>query len=189
MTTTSNAPTPLGDYVVIRLQTQLKIHHYIYIRPHNPKEPDPDSFRSLFIVNVPVDSTEEHFRSLFSTQLLGGARVERVGFASSRPVKRTAGGLEASFGKNKKRKRESSDNSLGVAELPETWNRVIQRSGSSVAVVFVDRPSMDAAWKAIQRAHKSSTVAVWGERTEGRVSPLGSKRKFYMALSRAGSFQ
>src|SRR5699024_6384979 len=32
--------------------------HYLYLRPHEPRIPDPDSPRSLFIVNTPIDTTE-----------------------------------------------------------------------------------------------------------------------------------
>lgn len=39
--------------------------------------------------------------------------------------------------------------------------------------MFVDRLSMEAAYKAAKKPGKSGTIPVWGEGTEGKVPPLG----------------
>src|SRR5215469_6321784 len=52
--------------------------HYLYLRPDAPKTPNPDTPRSLFLANVPVDADESSLRSLFKE--LCGSIVERVEF-------------------------------------------------------------------------------------------------------------
>src|SRR6266480_1801566 len=52
--------------------------HYLYLRPDAPKIPNPDTPRSLFVANVPIDADEVSFRSLFKE--LCGSIVERVEF-------------------------------------------------------------------------------------------------------------
>ena len=63
--------------------------HYIYLRPHVPKIPDRDTPRSIFVLNIPIDSTTSSIRALFATQL-GGSRVERVDFDGSTTTTSTA---------------------------------------------------------------------------------------------------
>ena len=146
--------------------------HYIYLRPHSPKIPEPDSPRSLFLVNIPIDSTELHFRSLFAYQL-GGGRVERVDFETTRPAKHVTR-LQADALGGKKRKRADVEAEEPVPQLPEVWDRELHRSGSTAVVVFVDRPSMEIGLKAVKRAAKNGTEVVWGKGVEDKVPKLGS---------------
>ncbi|KKK27200.1 hypothetical protein ARAM_004927 [Aspergillus rambellii] len=132
--------------------------HYLYLRPHEPRIPDPDSTRSLFLVNIPIDTTETHLRHLFGTQL-GAGRVERVDFESIRSSKKQATPLAAatSTRASRKRKRVTADEleeRLENAGLPETWDRGLQHSGAHAVVVFVDRASMESSLKAVRRATK-----------------------------------
>lgn len=86
----STIPTEISGYTVLPLRLPAvlpssfpdPVTHYIYIRPHEPRIPNPDAARSLFLVNIPVDTTELHLRHLFSSQLSAG-RVERVVFDRS----------------------------------------------------------------------------------------------------------
>ncbi|EFR02889.1 hypothetical protein MGYG_05890 [Nannizzia gypsea CBS 118893] len=178
--------------------------HYLYIQAHAPRLPDADSGRSLFVVNVPVTSTERHFRHLFGTQL-GSGRVERVQFqhddAASRRSKGTKEDTSTSNSTSnemntKKRKRgeeesaEEYESRLSTIKLPPAWDRPLRPSGSHAVVTFVDRPSMEASLKAITRRKKSSkktTTITWGESIEDYddedkddskkgVYPLGSAR-------------
>ena len=151
--------------------------HFIYLRPHKPKYPDPESHRSLFLSNVPVDSTEIHIRSIFADQLQSG-RVERVDFDALNPSKRKLPKQDAPAEQGlpgKKRKIHTEQEEINV-ELPRTWDREIHRSGNSAVVVFVDKPSMSLALRATKKAVETKKRLVWGEGVEESLPPLGSKR-------------
>ncbi|OAL70928.1 meiotic recombination protein dmc1 [Trichophyton violaceum] len=151
--------------------------HYLYVQAHAPRLPDADSGRSLFVVNVPVTSTERHFRHFFGTQL-GSGRVERVQFQHDEASRRL-GSKESSTSTstgvttNKKRKRgeeesvEEYASRLSTIKLPGAWDRPLRPSGSHAVVTFVDRPSMEASLKAINKREKSSkTTIIWGHHLE-----------------------
>lgn len=189
---TRPAPVPhkVADYTILPLTipalpafpTQSK--HYIYVRPHVPKLPNPDSERSLFIANIPIDASEEEIRSLFTKQL-GGGRVEHVDFESSIHSYQTRNqqlgqgkeedGAIAQAPKSKKRKRDEVA-AEGVIEdeetrLPQTWEEEIRSSGSSAVVVFIDRASAKGAMREIERVVKKPTEILWECRQR-----LGEKR-------------
>lgn len=156
--------------------------HYLYIRPHEPRIPDPDSTRSLFIVNVPIDTTEVHLRHLFSTQLSAG-RIERITFEDV-PVKKpglaTATEPNLSHRPNKKRKRITADDlqsALDEIQPPSTWDRALQKSGAHAIVVFADKPSMESSLKAAAKAARKGHTLIWGEGIPAdRIPPLGVQR-------------
>ncbi|KAL5339296.1 ribosomal RNA-processing protein 7-domain-containing protein [Aspergillus crustosus] len=169
--------------------------HYLYLRTHEPRIPDLDTQRSLFLVNVPIDTTETHLRHLFGTQLSSG-RVERVEFESARAGKKGGAGAHIALlqgtnvAKGKKRKRVTADEleeRLAAVSLPSTWDRSLQRSGTHAVVVFVDRASMEASLKAAKKAAKKLSKGkgiVWGDGIEGsKVPPLGLER--YLSHERA----
>jgi ribosomal RNA-processing protein 7 len=166
--------------------------HYLYIRPHDPRIPDLDSTRSLFLVNTPIDTTEAHIRALFATSLSSG-RVEKVQFeniptskkrAAAAAAAATETGINSSRGNSKKRKRArtlatSSDlqETLDDITLPPTWTRQLQKSGSHAIVIFADKPSMEASLKAALKASKKRTPIPWAVGVPaGRVADLGIAR-------------
>ena len=177
-------PLEISGYFVLPLALPVQrsfptpATHYLYLRPHEPKIPTEDTPRSLFLVNVPFDATEIHFRHLFGTQLDGG-RVERVDFEGARSKSKPAVAPPGPTKKGKKRKRaeiQSMDEVEG-AELPKVWDRELHHSGGTAVVVFVDRVSMDASLKAAKKAAKGGKKIVWGEGVEEKVPKLGSERK------------
>ena len=164
--------------------------HYLYIRPHSPKLPDPDSSRSLFLVNIPVTTTETTLRHLFSTQLDAG-RVERVDFQDAPSSKRsritlpngsgTGTGVQTGSNKSRSKKRKRAgaselETELENIELPTTWDRELHTSGAHAVVVFVDRASMEASWKAVRKAAKARKGIVWEEGISQKLPPLGVER-------------
>ena len=157
--------------------------HFLYLRPHEPRIPDPDSPRSLFLANIPIDTTETHLRHLFGTQLSAG-RVERVSFESVPTKKHTNPALsQGNVTRTKKRKRVTADElqeTLDDITLPSTYDRQLQKSGAHAIVVFVDRPSMEASLKAAVKAGRKKGTEkkiVWGEGiSEDRVPSLGLSR-------------
>ena len=156
--------------------------HYLYLAPHQPKIPTPTASRSLFLVNIPFDSTEVHIKHLFSTQIgLPAGRIEDVQFEGQR--RKTIGmdeasGLESSqHKKSKKRKRgnfRGTFEDMEGAALPPVWDRDLQTNGLTAVVLFVDRASMDAAFRAVKSMRKERREPVWGEGLEGKVPALGS---------------
>lgn len=168
----------IGDFQVLPLTISAvpsfahETKQYLYARPHEPKIISPDSSRSLFISNVPIDSTTTHVRSLFASDALGGLRVERTDFAESKaPSKRSAPHVQGS----KKRKRVTDEDL--IPQLPTTWGREIPRSGSSAVVVFADKSTMEAAFKAIKKIAQKGQSVPWPTfQGSDKVPMLGSAR-------------
>lgn len=169
------APIATADYTILSLRIPQTFSypksstHYLYIRPHDPKLPDPRSPRSLFIVNIPVDATEDHFRTLFA-QELGGVRVEQVEFETTKPTKSANAIVQGS----RKRKRNNDEDEITMS-LPPTWDREVQRSGSAAIVVFVDKPSMESAMKHVKKAAKARNALEWDTGLGERLPALGSQ--------------
>ena len=154
--------------------------HSIYVRQHAPKIPTPSDSRSLFLVNVPIDSTEQHIRAIF-TSLLGAGRFEKVTFESERdtnPVINTLPGVNVVAHKGKKRKQDDANEERGdISALPQVWGRSIKRSGSTAVAVLADEKSVELALKAIKKAVKTGDYPVWGAGVkERKVAALGSAR-------------
>ena len=150
--------------------------HYLYLRPHDPKVADEDAPRSLFLVNIPVTTTETHLRHLFATQLSAG-RVERIYFSEDAPGRSSIAQGKTSRGR--KRKRATADEveaGLDAYKLPKTSDGEVHPSGATAVVVFVDRPSMELTLKATKRAAKLGQEIVWGAGIEAKAPKLGLKR-------------
>ncbi|CRG91534.1 hypothetical protein PISL3812_08584 [Talaromyces islandicus] len=187
--------TEISGYTVLPIQLPTvpalpePVTHYLYVRPHEPRIPDPDAARSLFLVNIPIDTTETHLRHLFTSQLSAG-RVERVQFegvfGGSKTRQQPPTDQEDRQKNRKKRKRQTADElegKLDKFEFPSTWDRELHASGSHAVVTFVDKPAMEASLKAARKAGKRSSSSnnknniVWGEGIEEhRISALGPAR-------------
>lgn len=181
-------PSSIAGYVVLPLSLPplaafpIPATHYLYIAPHEPKLPTPTAVRSLFLVNVPFDASEAHIKHLFSTQLgLSHGRIEDVQFAAEKRQVRSSEEslILASEKRGKKRKRPSHTGSIGEVEgagLPQTWDRPLQINGGTAVIVFVDRASMDAAFKALKRSQKENRELVWEAGSDHSPPALGSAR-------------
>ncbi|KAI4218501.1 MAG: hypothetical protein L6R36_008925 [Xanthoria steineri] len=157
--------------------------HYLYLRPHAPKLPTPAAARSLFLANLPFDSTELLIKRLFSVQLgLPSGRIEEVQFEGTK--RRTEGSENAvadstrqKKGKKRKRSHEHVDiEELDGTALPATWDRELRTDGRTAVVVFVDRPSMEAVYKAVKKLGKGAPIPIWGEGMDGKAPSLGLAR-------------
>ncbi|KAH0847818.1 hypothetical protein AYO21_04024 [Fonsecaea monophora] len=133
--------------------------HHLYLKPHDPKIPDEDTPRSLFLVNVPVCATEKSLRHLFTTQLQGG-RIQKVHFSENAPDGQPASATKSSR-KRKRMTAEEIEAGLDTYSLPRVFDREIHKSGASAIVVFVDKPSMELTLKSAQRAAKAGTPIAW----------------------------
>lgn len=151
--------------------------HHLYLRANSPKVPTSDTSRELFLVNVPVDATETHLRSLFANQL-GGARTDNVVFEGTRVGK----GITAPVAPAKKKRKRGGDESVKealaeeVGKLPDVWDRECHRSGGTAVATFVDKASAELALKEAKKAVKIGKKIVWGAGVEGKVPALGSAR-------------
>jgi RNA recognition motif-containing protein len=188
MGTDHNNVLSVNGYLVLKIRLpsspsfRESAWHYLYLRRHEPKIPGPDDERTLFIVNIPVDSTEAHFRSLFAR--LGGAKIESVQLDRSRPIispKEVAVTAPKARPNKRKRKRGKVDDedrkeSKDAGDLPEVWDRQLLQSGSSGLIVFSDKTGLIAVLKAVKRGQ--GTKLAWGEGVDQEtVAVLGSHSK------------
>ncbi|KAF4636414.1 hypothetical protein G7Y89_g1670 [Cudoniella acicularis] len=178
----------IGDYAILPITLPAtpafptQTTHTLYLRPHAPKVPTEANERSLFLVNIPVDSTLAHLRAVFAHLLGAAGRVEDVIFEGEKRKSSTAlmEVPKTKIGdKGSKKRKRNTDEDTETPELPEVWDRTLHRSGSTAVVVFVDTKSVEAVLKALRKLHKSgkeSKYPVWGAGLEGKVPELGSVR-------------
>lgn len=183
-------PPTIGEFSVLPISIPplpsfpRPVLHYVYVRRNAPKIPTANDSRSLFLTNVPVDSTELHLRSLFST-LVGAGRFETVTFEDERKETQSpldsqpahAARLLAAHGKKRKRENEDMERAKeeAAARLPSAWTRTLRKSGSTAVVLLADEKSAEQVLKAIAKVHRTKKYPAWesGESTD-RVPPLGS---------------
>lgn len=187
--TMTRIPKTIGEFSVLPLSIPPlpsyphAATHHLYVRRHEPKNATPDDGRSLFVTNVPVDSTEPHFRAIIAS-LVGAGRFESIRFETDK--KTSPASLEPAQAArlaaiaSRKRKRDDSDSEPEdeeeeIARLPTTWTRQLQRSGSAAVLVLADEKSVDLVLKAIAKTHKSKKYPVWGEGVQEKVPSLGSQ--------------
>lgn len=164
---------PLPSYPV-------KATHHIYLRRNTPKIATANDSRSIFLANVPSDSTEPHFRALF-TSLVGAGRFEGILFEEDKNT--TKSSLEPTqaarlAAHQKKRKREDEETKNlkeeAAAQLPDTWSRRLHRSGGSAVALLADEKSVESVLKAVRKLKRSKKYPVWGEGVKDKAPPLGS---------------
>ncbi|KAK1843850.1 vanillate o-demethylase [Colletotrichum chrysophilum] len=155
--------------------------HEIRVRRNAPKIPTEIDDRSLFLKNVPVDSTEAHFRQVFAA-LVGPGRFEGIAFEDERKAATAIDPAQAvkvsNFGKKRKRGEQEAEERAKeeeVARLPDIWTRRLRKSGSSAIVLLADDKSVELVLKAIKKANKSKKYPVWGEGVSKDLSELGSQ--------------
>lgn len=161
--------------------------HCIYVRKNSPQIASPEDSRSLFLANIPADSTKAHFRALF-VSLAGAGRLEGIAFDNDRGDSEPSSALEPAqaarlSAHSMKRKRgedegESSGSPTKAEEQAamklETWSRPLMRSGSTAVALLADAKSVELVLKAIAKAHKKAKYPVWGEGVVSK-APLGSQ--------------
>jgi len=177
--------TTVADFTVLPLRLPplpsypKTTRHYLYLRANAPRVPTEDTPREVFLVNVPIDATEMHLRSLFADQL-GGARIESVAFEGARVGKGLTAPVAPVKKGRKRRRSEAEDHASMTKEevgmLPDIWDRELHRSGGTAVVTFVDQPSAQLALKEARKAVKSRKEIIWGARVEEKVPPLGFAR-------------
>ncbi|RKF54447.1 Ribosomal RNA-processing protein 7 [Erysiphe neolycopersici] len=159
--------------------------HTMYLRPHQSKVPAENDSRSLFVVNVPIDSTSSHFRAIIGT-LIGPGRFQSASFENERRLvdpkkEKTPSSTTDIVGKKRKRAAELEKTQL-EQDPPEIWDRKLSKSGSSAVLLLVDEKSVAKVLKAAknQQKHKKTMKnwPIWGENLSNTplVPSLGSAR-------------
>ncbi|KAG5982781.1 hypothetical protein E4U55_001387 [Claviceps digitariae] len=154
--------------------------HEVCVRQNAPKIPTPNDSRSLFLKNIPCDSTEPHFRAVF-TSLVGAGRFETIIFDDDAkpvlPVDPAQAIKVQGFAKKRKMQDVEAEEKQREAEesqLPQIWTRQLHRSSSTAIVLLADEKSVQLVLKAIAKVHKSKKYPVWGENLADEVPSLGS---------------
>ena len=160
--------TPAFPYVV---------NHYLFIKRHEARDPHESVERSLFIANVPVLTTEAHIKHLFKSQLQAGI-IERVEFsdATSSTGAVSSKQLQKTGRKRKRITADDLESQLEAYKLPQILDESQHVLGSQCVAVFVDKPSSEAALKAVNRASRSKEPSLWGESIESQLPPTGLER-------------
>ena len=201
MAPVTSVPAKIGNFHVLPLNLpalkalpNTQAIHYLYIRAHEPKIPTPSTDRSLYLANVPFDAAELHIKGLFATQLdLPTGRVSAVRFwgegreggrvqdaadvgedGKTTTTATPSQAMKTKTGKKRKRIEESAD--LVALAMPDIWDRELQKPGASAVVEFVDRTSMEAAFKAVKAVIKKRRLITWGEELKDKLPDLGIRR-------------
>jgi ribosomal RNA-processing protein 7 len=154
--------------------------HEVRIRQNAPKIPTANDSRSLFLKNIPADSTEPHFRAVF-TDLVGAGRFETIIFddeaKTTLPVDPAQALKVQGFARKRKMmdvEAEEREREEQASQLPQIWTRQLHRSSGTAVVLLADEKSVQLVLKAIAKVHKSKKYPVWGEHLADEVPSLGS---------------
>ncbi|KAI1401880.1 ribosomal RNA-processing protein 7-domain-containing protein [Hypoxylon fuscum] len=175
-----------------------RVTHSCYIRKHAPRITSLDDSRSLFISNVPFDSTVPHWRAVFA-KLVGPGRFEHITVEGDEPKTPLFNKPEhvrvrtlkyAKLAELRKRRRPEEQAQLErlqsqlkaeeeeerLAELPDPEPRKLYRNGSSAVALFADEKSVELVLKAVKKIKLTKTKehVVWGDGVpQDAVHPLG----------------
>lgn len=190
------APYEVKNYVALPVTLPSKavgkdVKHYIYIKASEPDVPDQDTPRSLFLVNIPVTTTEAQLRHLFANQLSTG-HVEHVHFAGQdgavsasssaliATTNPTVKGPPTTLGKRKRPAQTipaEIETKLSSYNFPSAYPSTFHVTGSAAIAVFLDRTSRDQSLRACRKAAKSSKPLIWSAGLATDKSPsLGATR-------------
>lgn len=153
----------MDEYVILEVnmpKTSFKntpLSHYLYIKEHHHHCPTPLANQqkkipigpSLFVSNVPIDTTHDHLKYLFNE--LGG-RVHQVFFSFT---------LHPSYTEE-----NTIDNIAEEKEILENkdtwsvWRRPILRSGSWTIVEFLEKEDVQ---RILQNASNKKLKYIWGQ--------------------------
>ena len=184
----SPMPITIGDFMVLPVSIPplpsfpVSAIHHIYLRQNKPRSETDADFKTLFLANVPVDSTEAHFRELVNS-LIGPGKFLRITFEEDGKALETAVSIEpgeavrlARMSRKRKLdevKRDIQDQQ--ISQLPSTWSRKLRKSGSTAVVQLADEPSVGLVLKAVAKVHKTRQFPIWGEGLRRSEPPLGAE--------------
>ncbi|KZZ99030.1 hypothetical protein AAL_02581 [Moelleriella libera RCEF 2490] len=155
--------------------------HEIRVRRNAPKIPSANDSRSLFLKNIPTDSTEPHFRAVF-TSLVGAGRFETIIFEDDSESALSIDPAQAMKVQQLARKRKMADveaeersRQEQEAQLLPMWTRKLHSSSGTAVVLLADEKSVHSVLRAIAKVQKNKKFPVWGENLADEVPSLGSE--------------
>lgn len=136
--------------------------HILFVRPHEPKIPTPESSRSLFVVNVPVDATAAHLRSVLTSQELAtpgqpAFKISNITFEDAAPLRKS---FRTATSRKRKRSARDGDDPLALT-LPSTFSRQLHTPGGTAIVTYASERDAEAAYRAIQRSSRKGYALEW----------------------------
>ncbi|EMR10171.1 hypothetical protein PNEG_01445 [Pneumocystis murina B123] len=164
----------MNEYTVLKIKmpkTSFKntnLLHYLYIKEHDRYRPTPlanhpENFPegpSLFVSNLPIDTTHDHLKYLFNHL---GCRIQQVFFHFIQKPSYIKENISEDYTENEK---NSEDTVLSV------WKRRILSSGSWAIVEFLEK--QDIQYILEKKNHKKLENYVWGQNIpKNRVPELG----------------
>lgn len=175
--------------------------HYLYLKQHEARHEDrrTPKGRTLFVANLPVDTTEEHLRVLFRPygrvesvvfHRWGGNKgdYEREGKGEEEAAEQEEEGIEEEEeekelkeAKKKGLKREGGEKKTEEAQDLSKQIRHVLPSGSWAHIVFLEEKELKQVL-AMQRKKR-----VWGEGVEdaeggSKVPPLGLQSMYLLSV-------
>jgi ribosomal RNA-processing protein 7 len=163
-TTSSSLPETINGFTLLPITLPSPLPsvppaiHSLYLRrneetPRPPAVTSTDPSRTIFVVNIPIDSTKELLRGLFASF---GGRLEDVRFHG-----------------------QSEDELVEEnLSLPDVWDRRLRPSGGTAHITFPTSNDVDKVLKAISKElrHQTGPLREWGVGVEKSISALGLKR-------------
>ena len=176
---TMSAQTKIGDFLVLTISYSPQATHYLYIRAHASRTASDDlpTDHTLFLVNVPPDSTERELITLFSTC----GTIDKVKFGGQKALPElydsfTSGdeGDEPTMQENvtmqvdedttkllKNTKRDKKRPPPKVIPLPTVALRQMRRTGNTAYIVFTSTQGLSAALSLPSTSASDKARLVW----------------------------
>lgn len=179
------APKQLEDFQgfkvlpVITDENNKSVRHYFYIRKHESKSLVDEDIkdRTLFMLNLPADTTERHIKKLFK-----GHGIDQITFSDSGSsvsedywkiqAKQQQQQLDEAANKKKKKHQKQQKQQEEQKEPQVRELRKLFTSGSSAHIVFSTDDDLTQVLS-MRRVEKK-----WAKEDESVDQPLGFERKF-----------
>ena len=167
-----------GDFLVLRISYSPQATHYLYIRAHASRTASDDlpTDRTLFLVNVPPDSTERELTTLFSTC---GA-IHKIKFGGQEALPELDDDFTSSNEDepaieedtlmqededatkiSKNIKRDKKPPPPKVIPLPTVALRHMRRTGSTAHIVFTSTQGLSAALLLASTSTSDTARLMW----------------------------
>ena len=170
-------PTKIGDFLVLAISYSPQAIHYLYIRVHASRTASDDlpTDRTLFLVNVPPDSTERELITLFSTC----GTIEKVKFGGHEALPELDDNFTSDDEEDeptvqdnttmhedatkipKNTKRDKKQPPPKVIPLPTVALRHMRRTGSTAYIVFASTQGLSAALSLPSTSTSDKARLVW----------------------------
>jgi len=172
-------PKKFGDFLILTVSYSPQATHHLYIRAHTSRTASDDlpTDRTLFLVNVPPDSTERELITLFSTC---GA-IDKVKFGGQEALPELDDDFtsrdeedeptieenilmqedEGATKVSRNIKREKKQPPPKVAPLPTVVLRHMRRTGSTAHIVFMSTQGLSAALSLPSTSTSDEARLVW----------------------------